>query len=142
MMPERATKESGRTRVLVVDDEKGLRDLLTYGLTRQGYDVLAVSSGNEALEKARSHWFELAICDVNMRGMDGFETLKALAELSPHTKVIMVTGNPTEETLAASRALGAYDFVAKPYELADLGAVLGEAVESQRLKAESAPRLG
>ncbi|MDE2491091.1 MAG: response regulator [Elusimicrobia bacterium] len=63
--------EDGRPLVLIVDDEKGLRDMLSYGLARMGYRIVAAADGSQALEAARLHKPALAVCDLMMPGIDG-----------------------------------------------------------------------
>lgn len=114
-------------RMLVIDDEKGLRDMLRYALSRLGYQVELACHGREAVEKARDSAFDLAICDLTMPEMDGIETLRALKALQPALEVVIVTGYATVEGAEKAVALGAFDYLAKPYELDQLSQVLDRA---------------
>ncbi len=125
-----------RAKLLVIDDEKGLRDMLVYGLTGRGYEVDTADNGLEAVEKARGARYDLALCDLMMPEMNGLETLKRLKEIRPDIEVIMVTGYATLENAVQSMKEGAYDYVAKPYELEQLCGILERALERGRLKAK------
>lgn len=122
--------------VLAIDDETGLRDMLAFGLTKRGYHVVTASNGEEAFEKARRENFDLAVCDIMMPGKSGVEVLKTLKEIRPDTEVIMATGHATLETAVESMKLGAYDYITKPYGLAQLCAIFDKALERRRLKAQ------
>src|SRR5690348_9255170 len=108
--------EQSKPKVLVIDDEQGLRDMLVYGLGGRGYDVAVAENGRQAIEKARAERFDLALCDLMMPGIGGVETLQALKQDHPALEVIMVTGYATLETAVESMKLGAYDYIGKPYE--------------------------
>jgi DNA-binding response OmpR family regulator len=122
--------------MLVIDDEKGLRDMLVYGLTQRGYAVSTAENGREAVEKAKNDSFDLALCDLMMPEMGGIETLQHLKELNPMIEVIMVTGYATLETAVESMKHGAYDYIAKPYELDHLCRIFERALEHGRLRAK------
>ena len=114
--------------VLVVDDDKNQRNMLCFALQNRGYRVVAVASGAEALEQARSTPFDAAVCDVMMPGVDGLATLKGLKEAQPGLEVIMATGYGTAETALRSKRMGAFNYLAKPYELPELLDVLERAL--------------
>ncbi len=114
--------------VLVIDDEKGLREMLHYALTERGYDVATAENGRAAVEQARSRTFDLALCDIMMPIMGGMETLRALKRDHPAMEVIMVTGFATQETAAESLKLGAFDYIAKPYDLDTLCELVDKAM--------------
>ncbi|MBI3553320.1 MAG: response regulator [Elusimicrobia bacterium] len=125
-----------QAKILVIDDEKGLRDMLVYGLTSRGYEVSVAENGKDAVSKAAGQRFDLALCDLMMPEMGGVDTLKALKEAQPHIEVVMVTGYATLETAVDSMKLGAYDYISKPYELDQLCNILQRALEHGRLKAK------
>jgi signal transduction histidine kinase len=129
-------KTSPRPAVLVVDDESSIRNLLLRALPLQGYEVAAAESGEAALESARGKSFDLAVCDIQMAGMDGVTTLKALKGLRPQMEVIMSTGHASLESAIESLKSGAYDYVPKPYAMDQLFSVLAKALEHRRLKAK------
>ncbi|MEK7384641.1 MAG: response regulator [Elusimicrobiota bacterium] len=123
-------------KILVIDDEPGLREMLVYDLTGRGYAVTTAANGREALAKAKQERFDLALCDLMMPELGGLETLKALKEAHPHIEVVMVTGYATLENAVESMKQGAYDYVSKPYEMDQLSIMLEKALERGRLKAK------
>ena len=125
--------EQTKPRILVIDDEKGLRDMLAYTLSQRGYIVATAESGKDAVAQAWREEFDLAICDLMMPDMEGLETLRILKEIHPCIQVVVVTGYATLETAVASIKLGAYDYLAKPYELNELCNILQNALESDNL---------
>lgn len=118
--------------VLVIDDDKSQRRMLMFSLQGQGYVVTAVESGAAALAAVQKESFDVAICDIMMPGLDGVETLKALKSRCPGLEVIMATGYATPKTATSSMRYGAFNYIAKPYELQDLLAVLEKAVARGR----------
>ena len=123
-----------KPKILVVDDEQGLRDMLVYGLAERGYDVVTAADGLQAMEKARAQSFDLVLCDIMMPGMSGVDVLRELKLLCPDTEAIMATGFATIETAVESMKLGAYDYITKPYDLDHLCQTLSRALERRRLK--------
>jgi len=79
-------------KILVVDDEIGIRQSLKKILEKEGYEVLTASNGEEAFKVIRSEAVDLLISDIRMAGMDGLELLKVCKSVSPYTEVIMITG--------------------------------------------------
>jgi len=109
-----------KTRVLVVDDEKEFVETLSERLSLRNYDVTTSLSGDDAVEKVKSHLFDVIILDVLMPGMSGIETLREIKKIKPLIEVIMLTGNATVETAIEGLKLGALDFLLKPCETEDL----------------------
>ncbi len=122
-------------KVLVIDDEPGLRDMLVYGLRKRGYDVVCAPNGEEGLVKAQQGAFDLVVCDMMMPGVNGMEVLSRLKELSPAPEVVMATGFASLETAVASMKQGAYDYITKPYSLSKLCAIFDKALEHRALLA-------
>jgi len=127
-------KTEKSARVLVVDDEKGMRDMLTFNLSQEGYAVDAAENGQMALQAAGDRGYDLVICDLKMPGMDGVQTLAALKELDPDIEVIVATGYATVDTAIASMKKGAYDYIQKPFDLDELHALAEQALAKRRLK--------
>jgi signal transduction histidine kinase len=130
------TNKNQQPAVLVVDDEAGLRDMLSFGLTDRGYRVVCAASGEEGLEKAKHERFDLVVTDMMMPGIGGVEVLKGLKAIQPHAEVIMATGCATLETAVESMKQGAYDYISKPYGLDQLCILFDKALEHRRLKAK------
>jgi two-component system, NtrC family, nitrogen regulation response regulator NtrX len=132
-----------RRRVLVVDDEKGIREALTQVLEYEDIDVRACPSGAEALQLYAELRPHLVLLDVKMQGMDGLETLRKLRELDPQAQVVMISGHGSIQTAVEATQLGAYDFLEKPLDTDRILLTLRNALahvdlasENVRLKAE------
>ncbi len=107
-------------RVLLVDDEQELIDVLSARLRTRGFDVDTAMSGDEALRKLKDKDYDVVILDVFMPGKDGIQTLKEMKALKPLTEVIMLSGNATLETAIEGMQYGAFDFLVKPADMGDL----------------------
>ena len=118
----------------MVDDEKGIRDLLVYELGASGYDVTAVASGKEALGHLKDNKAHLLISDIKMPKMDGIQVLKAAKEIDPELEVIMATGYGTIEEAVAAMKLGAFDFIQKPFNMDEMHALIERALEKAEMK--------
>lgn len=108
-------------KLLIVDDDKGLVELLEHYFQQLGYSIVTAHHGREALQRFQQDRPDLVILDVTMPEMDGWETLKALRELSD-VPVIMLTVRNDEPDILRGFALGADDYVTKPFSFAQLGA--------------------
>jgi DNA-binding NtrC family response regulator len=111
-MPPRAS--SPPARILVVDDEAVIRDTLAEYLTHEGFAVDACASGEQALELAAARRYDVALCDVQLPGIDGIELLERLLKLSPQTFVLLVTAFATVENAVEAFQRGAHDYLMKP----------------------------
>ncbi|MFH0900637.1 MAG: response regulator [Pseudomonadota bacterium] len=122
-------------RILVLDDEPIVCKRLKPALEKCGYRVDLAATGQEAIERLDEERYSIVITDVRMEGIDGLEVLKHARERSPTTIVIMITGYATVEVARQALTLGAFDFIAKPFKIDDLRAVVARAVS----KLEAAP---
>jgi DNA-binding NtrC family response regulator len=109
------------TKILVIDDEQGIRDLLDTLLRRKGYVVVLAESGRKGLELFRRDHPDVIILDMKMPGMDGLTVLQEIRSLDPRQPVIILTGAGTAEMEQQVRALGATEFVEKEFSLDRLG---------------------
>jgi two-component system, NtrC family, response regulator PilR len=125
------------TRVLVVDDEQSMRELLGIMLRQVGYDVTLADGGEAAVEALRTETFDLVITDLRMRKVDGIAVLRAAKEHSPRTVVLVVTAFASTETAVEAMKLGAYDYVTKPFKLDELKLTIANALERKRLQDEN-----
>jgi len=107
----------GLGKVLVVDDEREVRQVLHEFLAGRGYDVAQAGSGEETLAALAREPFDLILLDVSMPGMDGVETLKRITALESPVPVIMVTANSDIGLTSKLLALGAADYIPKPFDL-------------------------
>ncbi len=105
--------------ILVVDDEKNIVDFVTMNLELEGFQVIRASSGLEALERVRQDLPNLVLLDVMMPGLDGFETLRMLREIS-NAPVIMLTVRSDEQDVVRGLELGADDYITKPFSVREL----------------------
>lgn len=109
-----------KASVLVVDDEPGVREMLTDALKLQGYAVTAVADGFEALKVLRSEEFNLVVSDINMPKIDGYEMLERMRNIGDATPVILLTARGEKADLARGFRTGADDYVTKPFGLEEL----------------------
>ena len=125
------------TRVLVVDDERSMRELLAIMLKQVGHEVTVADGGEHALEALRAGSFDLVITDLRMRKVDGLAVLRAAKELSPQTVVLVVTAFASTETAVEAMKLGAYDYITKPFKRDDIKLTIANALERKRLQDEN-----
>jgi nitrogen regulation protein NR(I) len=114
--------------ILVVDDEPGVCHSFKKVLGREGYNVITASNGHEAIEKAAAENPALIIMDVSMPEMDGLEALKRLKSLYPELTIIMMTAYSTTDKAITAMKYGAYDYLIKPFENANLIALVQKAM--------------
>ena len=124
-------------RILLVDDDEGMRRLLVRVLTRAGYEPLAVASGAEALSVLSADSFELVVTDIQMPEMDGVTLLHRIREFDPELPVIVITAYGTVENAVEALRSGAYHYLTKPFENDELKLTVAKALERERLLAEN-----
>lgn len=124
-------------RILVIDDELGLREGCRRALRRHGYVVDVAATGREGLEKVHSDSFDLVLIDVMMPDISGIELLKEIRAHDPDIICIIITGYATVELAVAAMKLGAYDFIAKPFSDDNLLLAVEKGLERRRLEQES-----
>lgn len=112
--------------ILLVDDEDHLQEVLGLLLELDGHKVSTAFSGQEAIEKSKDKHFDLVITDLKMPGMSGMEVVKAFRENNPDTKIIMITGYPSEETEKEARELGVSNYIAKPFHMTRMREVIDQ----------------
>jgi DNA-binding NtrC family response regulator len=123
-------------RVLVVDDEDELREIIQCILVEKGYDVLTAANGEEAIEKVRENGIDLALLDIRMPGIDGIEVLRRIKEeINPNLAVIIMTAYGTPETAARAMRLGACDYLRKPFDTTkQVGATVKKCLDYRKSK--------
>ncbi len=124
-------------RILIVDDEDGMRRLLSRVLTREGYETSTVANGAEALRLVASERFDLVVTDIKMPEMDGLELLAELKQYEPSLPIIVITAYGTIENAVQALRSGAYDYIAKPFENDEIKLTVAKAFERERLLAEN-----
>jgi DNA-binding NtrC family response regulator len=125
------------TRLLVVEDDAVARDLLCEILRADGYEVEAVDDGAPAVERAGDGRYELVLTDVRMERLGGLDVLRAFAEKSPTTPVILITAFGDVTGAMEAIGHGAYDYVSKPFNVEELRLTVARALERRRLSAEA-----
>ncbi len=123
-------------RILVVDDEQGIRGALSQLLEFEGYEVKAVGSAHAALDAFAAWKPDLAFMDVKMAGMDGLEALRELRARDPQALVVMISGHATIQTAVEATQLGAYDILEKPLDTDRILVVLRNALATRALREE------
>ncbi len=124
-------------RILVVDDERSMRDLLAITLRQAGHEVVLAEGGEQAVQALRADDFDLVITDLRMRKVDGLAVLRAAREHSPATVVLVVTAYASTETAVEAMKLGAYDYLTKPFKLDEIRLTVDKALERKRLHDEN-----
>ena len=123
--------------ILAVDDDDDLRGVIVRRFLRHGHDVEQTASPVEALRRAEQKHFDVAILDIALPEMDGVQLLEQLRQVDPETQAIMLTASRTVETAIRAMKLGAYDYLSKPCELAELELQVERAFEKARLAREN-----
>ncbi|MFO0876554.1 MAG: sigma-54 dependent transcriptional regulator [Gemmataceae bacterium] len=112
--PTSSSSERDGDRILIIDDETLIRETLAEYLIQEEFEVACCSSGEEALELAQKTPFAIALCDMQLPGIDGLETLARLQRLSPETSVLLITAFATVENAVEAFQRGAHDYLMKP----------------------------
>lgn len=123
-------------KILVVEDEKSMREVLKILLDGENYEVMTASDGLEGLSSLDKDIFDLVITDMKMPKADGFQVLKKVKEISPDTIVIMITAFGTKETAIEAMKLGAYDYINKPFNIDEIRLIVRRSLEKKRLSDE------
>ncbi|MFH1771511.1 MAG: response regulator [Candidatus Omnitrophota bacterium] len=130
-------------KILIVDDEKEMRDSLSRVLKSEGYGVLCAVDSNEALSLARENEFSLAIIDLSLPGINGLELFKKIKDIRSDTMGIMITGYGTMESAVEAMEIGIYDFITKPFSDIDrIISVTNKAVLLRRLSVDNRNLIG
>jgi DNA-binding NtrC family response regulator len=125
-------------RILVAEDEQNLRLVLQKELQRMGHDVRAAADGEAALRLLEESNVDVLLTDISMPRMDGMELLRRVHERPNPPEVIMLTGHATVESAIEAMKLGAYDYLTKPYRIAELDLLVKQAAEKRRLRVDNA----
>jgi DNA-binding NtrC family response regulator len=124
-------------KILVVDDETSMTQYLSIALRKAGYEVTAVNSGQEALEKAKTEAFAVAITDFKMPGMDGIEVLAGLKKIDPNLPVILMTAYASQRSAIDALNLGAYQYLEKKANSDEIDLVVKNAIAMRRVRNEN-----
>lgn len=128
--------EKYKGKILIVEDEKSMREVLKILLEGENYLVTPASDGLEGISYIDKDIFDLVITDVKMPRIDGLELLRKTKEISPDTLVIMITAFGTAESAIEAMKLGAYDYINKPFKIDEIRLIVKKAIEKKRLREE------
>ncbi len=129
-------KKRDNVKILIVEDEPSMRDVLEILLEEEGYNTVSAQNGKEAIELIEKDIFDLVITDIRMPLADGFEVLKKVKEVSPDTIVIMITAFGTSESAIEAIKQGAYDYIHKPFKIDEIRVVIKRAIEKKFLSSK------
>ncbi len=129
--------ETRSARILIAEDEANLRLVLQKELERLGYRVQVAPDGEAALRKLEESNVDVLLCDINMPRIDGMDVLRRVHERPNPPEVIMLTGQATVETAVEAMKLGAYDYLTKPYKIAELDIRVKQAAEKRYLRVDN-----
>src|SRR4030067_2103406 len=119
--------------ILVVEDQKNMRESLVIAFKRAGYHVESVENGEMAVKLQKDRFFDFVVVDLKMEAMDGLEVLSRIKHINPSTEVIVMTAFGTIDSAILAMKKGAYDYVTKPFQLPDILSVIERALEKKRL---------
>jgi DNA-binding NtrC family response regulator len=125
------------SKILVIDDERSIRNTLKDILEYEKYEVDLAEDGKEGVEKAKHSEYDIILCDIKMPGMDGIEVLDHLSDNNPDTPVVMISGHGNIDTAVESIKKGAYDFIEKPLDLNRLLITIRNAMDKSTLVSET-----
>jgi two-component system response regulator PilR (NtrC family) len=124
-------------RILIVDDEPGMRDFLSILLRKEGYGVSLAESAEKAIEVLGRGEFDLVISDISMPGLSGIDVLRHSRAANPDTPVILITAYASTESAVEALKLGAWDYLLKPFDVEELKNIVRNALEKHRLENEN-----
>lgn len=124
-------------KILIIDDEKSILDLLKVVFKKEGYQVATVLSASKALELIKEENFDLVLSDIKLPEMNGLEILKLIKEKNPELPVVMMTAYGTIKQAVEALKAGALDYVLKPFDVEELKIVVAHGLEKRRLKEEN-----
>jgi two-component system, NtrC family, nitrogen regulation response regulator NtrX len=125
------------SKILVIDDERSIRNTLKDILEYEKYEVDLAEDGIKGLEKVKQTEFDIILCDIKMPGMDGIEVLEKIMEISPDSPVVMISGHGNIDTAVESIKKGAYDFIEKPLDLNRILITIRNAMDKSTLVSET-----
>jgi two-component system response regulator PilR (NtrC family) len=134
--PERPAPVA-KPRILVVDDEPSMREMLRIVLRRDGYDVVVAQNGTEALERLRTEPFDLLLSDIRMPDVSGVDVLRAAKQMHPEVLAFVMTAFASTETAVEAMRLGALDYFTKPFSMDELRLKVRQHLEAKQLKQEN-----
>lgn len=135
--PIEKTGKMFKEKILVVDDDKNVRDSSSILLQQEGFDVQKAADGYEAIEKIKKGFYNLVLTDIKMPGISGLELMHEIKKIAPETIVILMTGFATLDSAIEAIREDAHDFITKPFNIKNLIASVNKALDIQRLSNEN-----
>jgi len=120
-----------RAKILVVDDERSMREFLEIMLTKEGYEVIIANDGEQACEILDREVFDLVITDIRMKNINGIGVLKKAKDVDPGAMVVLISAFATAETAVEAMKEGAYDYIPKPFKVNDFKRIINDALGSK-----------
>lgn len=133
--------DAGKPSVLIVDDEAGIRKLLTTALNENGYSTDSAQDGAEAVKKTNERYYNLALIDIILPDISGVDLLTRFKETGPRTRKIIMTGNPSLQNAVEALNKGADAYITKPLEMEKVLATLEEQLDKQKKEKETMMQL-
>ena len=120
------------TKILIIDDERPIRETLEMFLREKGYDVATSESGEAGLKLIRKNQPDIVILDLRLPGIDGIEVLRIIKQLTPRSMVVVITAYHDKEIYDQAESLGACGYIVKPIDVAEFEVTIDKAVRGQR----------
>lgn len=124
-------------KILIVDDEQGIRSVLSDVLVDEGFEVVSVAQGRECLPLLEKDCFDLVVLDVWLPDVNGIDLLQDIKKLSPNLPVVIISGHANVDSSIKAVALGAYDFLEKPLSIEKMVNVINNALQVCQLEEEN-----
>ena len=124
-------------KILIVDDERSMRDFLRKMLEKQDYEVKAVGSGADAIAELERDGIDLMITDIKMPDISGIELMERCKKISPDTVVIVITAYASHDTAVEAMKLGAEDYITKPFDVDEFSIIIRRSLTRKRLAEEN-----
>ena len=118
--------------ILIVDDDRSMREFLDILLTKEGYQVSLADCGERGCEILEKQSFDLVITDIRMRGVDGIDVLKMAKQVSPDTMVVMISAFATADTAVEAMKEGAYDYIPKPFKVREFKRIVKQTLKAKK----------
>jgi two-component system, NtrC family, response regulator PilR len=123
-------------KILIIDDDLSMRELLEYMLSQEGYTVVCAQNGKDGIAMLENENYDLLLCDIRLGDITGLDVLRASKIKNPETVVIMISAYSSAETAVEAMNLGAYDYVPKPFNTEELQETIAKALELKTLDQE------
>jgi len=125
-------EEAEMSRIALVDDDRNILTSVSMTLEAEGFEVETFTESEAALKRLKEKSFDVLVTDMKMRGPTGMDVLRYVKDSAPTTQVIVITGYATIETNREAEALGAYQFIAKPFKMAELAKLVSQAAKGKK----------